>query len=410
MDKNIITILIIGIILRLALAFTTFHSDLTAFQFAGNMIASGHVLDFYDYDLTLDKKFQDLALFNYPPAIYLFSGFFNLIFAHLLGMSFINNYVFDHLTLSQDFLFNLHLLILKLPYFLFDIPAAFLLTKFFTNKKEKLLAFAMWMFNPIGLHASFMMGQYDVIPTFLVLLALYLAYRKKLELGVLSLGLGAAFKIFPLFLIFPLAAMGKTWSERFKLIGLGFVPYILFILPYLPSHGFRSTALVASQTTKSLFSQIPISGAESVYIYLAVLIFYFLVIFIYKKPTFINLWRHFFIVMLFFYIFTHTHPQWFLWLTPFLIMDLIDSKFKNWPVFVLSIFTWLAALFFFDPGLNIGLFGPVTGFYDITVSIWQLLGLNIDYNFSRSIIQTLFVGGALYYIYHSFKQDPDLPS
>jgi hypothetical protein len=408
MNKTIITILIIGIILRLILAFTTFHSDLTAFQFAGNMIASGHILDFYDYDLTLEKKFQDLALFNYPPAIYLFHGVFNLIFGHLLGMTFINDYVFDHL--AGDFLYSLHLLILKLPYFIFDIPAALLLTKFFSSKKEKLVAFALWMFNPVGLHASFMMGQYDVIPTFFVLLSLYLIHQRKPEWASISLGVGAAFKIFPLFLIFPLAAMGKTWTEKFKLIGLGFLPYIFFILPYLPSHGFRSTALIASQTTKSLFSQIPISGAESAYLYLVVLVFYFLVLFIYRQPTLKNIWRHFFVIMLFFYIFTHTHPQWFLWLTPFLIIDLIDSKYKNWPVFVLSILTWLSALFFFDPGLNIGIFGPVTGSYNITVSLWQILGLNIDINFARSLIQTLFIAGALYYIYHSFKADSEMVS
>jgi hypothetical protein len=404
MDKNILFILIIGILLRILIAFSTFHSDLSAFQIAGSMIANGHILDFYDYDLTLDKKYQDLALLNYPPAIYLFHGIFNFIFSGILGMNFINSYVFDRLTVGQDIFYNLHILVLKMPYLLFDIPLAFLLTRFFKDQKDKLIAFALWMFNPIAVHASFMMGQFDVIPTFFVVLSLLLVYKKKPEWAALSLGLGAAFKIFPLFLIFPLAATRKSWGERFKLIGLGILPYLIFIIPYLPSPAFKSTALVASQTTKSLFSNIPVSGGESIYLYLAALIFYFLVIFIYKRPTVDNIWRHFFVVMLLFYIFTHTHPQWFLWLTPFLIIDLIMSNYKNWPVFLLSIFTWFSALLFFDPGLNIGLFGPLTSAYNTTVSIWQFLGLGIDYNFARSIVQTLFVAAAGYYIFYNFQQ------
>ncbi|KKR71598.1 MAG: hypothetical protein UU16_C0058G0005 [Candidatus Woesebacteria bacterium GW2011_GWA2_40_7] len=49
MTKKIITVLVIGILIRFFLAFSTYHSDVQPFYFAGEVIAKGNVLNFYDY-------------------------------------------------------------------------------------------------------------------------------------------------------------------------------------------------------------------------------------------------------------------------------------------------------------------------------------------------------------------------
>ena len=49
MKKFITIVLTIGIILRLILSSVTYHSDVVPFDFAGRVIASGNVINFYDY-------------------------------------------------------------------------------------------------------------------------------------------------------------------------------------------------------------------------------------------------------------------------------------------------------------------------------------------------------------------------
>ncbi|KKR71597.1 MAG: hypothetical protein UU16_C0058G0004 [Candidatus Woesebacteria bacterium GW2011_GWA2_40_7] len=116
---------------------------------------------------------------------------------------------------------NFLLLVLKLPYLPFDLGVAALLYKFFKDPKNKFLAFTIWMFNPINLYATYMMGQFDVIPTFLAILTLYFAVkREKYFIAALFLGLGASFKIFPFLFLVPLALMKSKWLDRIKILGI----------------------------------------------------------------------------------------------------------------------------------------------------------------------------------------------
>ena len=186
-----------------------------------------------------------------------------------------------------------------------------------------------------------------------------------------------------------------------KIIAIGILPYILVILPFLPSCGFRSTALVANQTLKSLYTQIPVSGGESIMLFLAALIFFYL-IYLRKKilPQF--LWQRFFVILLLFFTFTHYHPQWFLWISPFFILVLIKSGFKHVLATLIALFSFIGLLFFFDSGLTLGLLCPIFPNLYNAPSLWQILNLSPDYNFFRSILQTIFAGSALYFIYYYF--------
>src|SRR4029078_7967621 len=121
---------------------------------------------------------------------------------------------------------------------------------------------------------------------------------------------------------------------------------------FINSSGFRATALVAGQTTKSLYATLPISGGESI-IFFPFFILLAYIIFLYTKSQLANLWQRLFVVILLFFIFTHTHPQWFVWLTPFLIIDLVKSGMKHLPLVILSILVWLMQVTLFDPGLSV---------------------------------------------------------
>ncbi|WKZ26011.1 MAG: glycosyltransferase 87 family protein [bacterium] len=408
MNRIVLIILTVGILLRIFLASTTYHSDTPVFDFAGKVIGGGNVTNFYDYlwDLPEDHPYLSIYprhLFNYPPLPYFFLGGASLLTTWIVDSGVHTAFILDFESTLGNVQLNLLLFLLKLPYFIFDIAVAFILMTFFKERKEKIIVFGLWMINPINLYATYMVGQFDIIPTFLSVAALYYAIKKdNLTLSAILLGLGAGFKIFPLLFIVPLAFFKQSWWERIKILFTSGITYALFAYPFIMSEGFRKTALLASQTTKSFYAQIPVSGGQSVILFLVAVIFLYIFYF-YHKTRIEFLWQRFFSVLLIFFIFTHSHPQWLLWITPFLIIDLVVSKFKHWPLLLGIFISFIMLVTFFDPGLSIWLFAPINPSLYGQAGIWSQLGLNLDVNLMRSLFHSVFVGIAVYYIYYYFR-------
>lgn len=375
MKKSLWITIIVSLILRIILSLSTFHPDMQAFDLAGKLVASGKVLNLYEFNL-------NSVVLNYPPAIYLFHGLFGYLFK-LVGLS----------ELNQP---NINFLLLKLPYLIFDLLIGIILYKLVGSNKKAILAFALWMFNPINLYVTYMLGQFDIIPTFFIILAVYFVTKNKLKWAALAIGFGVAFKLSPIFLAVPVAIYNKNFLGRIKLLILAGLPYFISIIPYIFSKSFRATALFTDQNTKSLYAGISVSGAESILLFPAVLLFFYLVIWFFPRKLNIN--KLFLIPLLLFFILTHYHPQWLIWITPLLILDLITSKFKSILPVCLIIYGWLGSLFFFDPSLTIGIFSPVWPSLQTLSHYWYLAQINSNFNLPRSIFQTIFVSAALYLI------------
>ncbi|MCL5019731.1 MAG: hypothetical protein M1426_04545 [Patescibacteria group bacterium] len=383
---------------------------------AGHIVASGNILNMYDYLGTLPSdnfllKAYPVDLLIYPPGIFLFHGLFTFIFQPFVPLEVINNFLVDYPKVLGDFRLNLHLLLLKIPYMIVDLPAAFFLSKLFVNYKDRLMAFTFWIFNPLTLYGAYMMGQFDILPTFFVILSLYLVSKDKqigglsnIDWAAVALGVGAIFKIYPLYLLIPLAALQSNWNHRIRTVFLGVLPYLLIILPFLPSRGYRSSALFAGQIFKSFYAQLPISGGESIIIFLASIIFIYL-LFLQIRIGKHELWQNFFIIIILFLMLTHYHPQWFLWVTPFLIIDLVKNNFKNFLPTLLSFGSFFGLLFFFDPSLTLGLFSPIWHNLYNSGGVFSLFNLHPDYNLLRSFFQTILVGSGIYFIYRYFPKN-----
>src|SRR4051812_44643738 len=123
MKNKYLVIIFAGILLRLVIGFTTFHSDLHSIHIAGWIIGSGHPLDFYDYILTFPQESQIrlVSFFNYPPAAYLYFGLTNFIYSHILQIPLINSYLIESPKDYGTFSFSLFILLFKLPYLIFDL-------------------------------------------------------------------------------------------------------------------------------------------------------------------------------------------------------------------------------------------------------------------------------------------------
>lgn len=399
LQKPLIFILLIGILIRLILSAVTFHPDIGHFDLAGYVLGKGNFLNFYDYPN---------VVFNYPPAVYFSVGALDWLLTRWTDVDFHNNFLFDFKDTLGDFRLNLHLILLKIPYLPFDFVTALLLYKLFTVRRQKILAFTLWIFNPWVLYSTYMMGQFDVIPTAFVMMALYILNKeadlnKRVFLSAFLLGIGASFKIYPALFLLPLAFILPTWSKRIQAVFLGILVYVATILPFISSQGYRSAALAASQIFKSLYAQISVSGGEGIILFLAFTGFVYF-IYLYQTGKAENLWQRFFIILLLFFVFTHYHPQWFLWLTPFLIIELICTNFKHYFLLLIIATSFIGSVFLFEQSLSIGLFAPLNFNLYNGPTLWKLLNIQLDVNFSRSLFQSLFVCAAGYLIYTYFPR------
>lgn len=412
--KPLIFILLAGILIRLILSAITFHPDVQHFDLAGYVLGKGNLLNFYDYSASLNKDDQLLknypvALFNYPPMAYFFIGTLDWLLTGWTDSGFHNNFLFNFQKTLGDSRLYLHLILLKIPYLPFDLLIAYLFYNLFPTKREKILAFTLWIFNPWVLYSTYMVGQFDVIPTAFVVLALYVLNKKmdlnrRVFLAALFLGIGASFKIYPLLFLLPLAFILPNWLKRIQAILLGSAAYIVTVLPFISSSGYRSTALAANQMFKSLYAQIPISGGEGIILFVALIGFFYL-IYLYRVGSAENLWQRFFIIILLFFVFTHYHPQWLLWLTPFLIIELLNNNFRHLVLVAVIAVAFLGSVSLFEQSLSIGLFVPLSPALWDGPNFWKLLNNNFDLNFLKSLFQSIFVCAAGYLIYQYFPKE-----
>ncbi|MCL5091060.1 MAG: glycosyltransferase 87 family protein, partial [Patescibacteria group bacterium] len=223
---------------------------------------------------------------------------------------------------------------------------------------------------------------------FLTLLSLFLVKKKKNYWAALCLGLGGAFKMFPLFFL-PFLALseGKSWASKIKILLVGLLPYLLSIAPFVGSGVFRQTVLFSNQSQKMLFAKIMVSGAE--YLSWFVVFYVFLLALSFKQKK--DLWSWFLAVLLVFFSFTHYHPQWFLWITPFLVFFIVERpKYK---ILTLGLFfCWLTITLLFEPSLSLGLFSPISPSLIKAPDLSEALNHFYPVFEFKSLVRSIFAG------------------
>lgn len=396
-----------GIILRLILMPITLHPDLWGHSFTAYFFAYEGKWNVYDTLANLPqthplvRNFGVSDIFIYPPLAYFTLGFFRVLVKPFTDPTFLP-WLMENLdkVLFYPRLFQ-HLFLFKLPYLFIDIALAFILAGLFKEQKKKKLAFSLWMFNPLTLYATFMIGQLDLLPTFFTVLALWLATKGKKEWALISLGIGGAYKMFPLLFILPAAfVLAKKFWQRAKLVALGILPYFLTILPFLSSKAFRAMVLFSPKSQKMLFMGWPVSGAEVVYPFILFLVLIYLFAYYSKKK--ISLSVYFLSLLALIFSVTHYHPQWFLWITPFLIWELIENKFKNILLTFILFGCWLVITLLFEPSLSFGLFNPIWPQLEKIQSLAVILARYTDVFQFKSLVRSLFAATSTFFVLRLF--------
>ncbi len=355
------TLIVAGIILRFIFAVTTYHQDLGAISLSGKyIVVDGLWTSFYD------KSGQDVSktIFNYQPLAYLIPAVSYLPFKGYLesiGDTFVNA---DWMRGYPSFI-NFNLLLYKLPMILADLACLFLIAKFFVDKKLKKLAQLFWALNPVVIFVSSVLGQVDIFIALLLMLGYYNLKNGKLFTSILLVSLSALIKPIGLillpFFILPKESMGQSLVSSLRSVFLGGVIYVVGILPFLHSNAYKHYALFADQIGKSTFAGISISAGTVIpFFFIGLVLSYFL--YTNNKKTLLSALLLALMSSLFF---TNFHPQWLVWLIPFLVIYCVQSL-NSYQLIITSL-AWVIILISFDNSLHLGSF--INSNLDIPASV-----------------------------------------
>ena len=400
--------LLVGVLIRLILMPITFHPDLWGHSSVAYFFAYQGEVNIYEYlaklpsEHPLVKSMGVADIFIYPPLTYFTLGVFRLLvkpfadpnFMPMIWQGFPQALTYPNL--------HWHLFLYKLPYLFVDILTAFVFAALFDAKKKK-LAFAFWIFNPLSLYATFMVGQLDLLPTLFTILALYFFQKKKFLWAAFSLGLGAGYKFFPLLLLLPLAFLSsKELKERVKVFLIGIATFVASILPFLGSPAFRQMVLFSPKSQKVLFMGLNVSGAEVIYPFVLLLAFIYLHAYYAKKK--LELEGYFLTILLLIFAVTHYHPQWFLWASPFLFLHLINKNMKYLALSISLFASWFFLTLLFESSLSYGLFSPIFPELKDAPNLDVIMGKYTNIFQLKSLIRSYFAGASLFLVYNLFKR------
>jgi hypothetical protein len=400
--SELILITLIALLIRLLLVpyFSTIHDP---YFWARGMIFFNNGYDPYTLHISV-----------YPPFIYLF---YSPLFRFVSWVGFYFQYFTFVPELGASIVTPGFLFIWKMPLLVFDFFTAFIIYALIKHRSGgglAILAFTVWLLNPLNLSITYMHGAWDLVVGFLILLGIFTLYKKDYFVAGLCFGLGAIVKLAPVYLVLPflliLVLQGTKNQPIFFLIKqnlmailkfiagllLTFLLFIPLILSYIELSSFlpfNSTGdFIWNNLNQWFFASHPIGfqwinshvGIIQKLPMLYLLVSAIVVVLFYKLNLLVNLtMRKFLSFGVFFGILSlMLYPsiiqsQYLLWYLPlFVCLVFMDRCFK-WPFVLLSI---AGVLYYFASQGPVTPFGPFAVYSGIFSIPQYLAGQNWFYN------------------------------
>lgn len=404
--KQIITskVFLLGLLIRLLLMPFTGHWDIRGINFAVYNLPFKGITNVYEVastgpvDYAVNVNFGR-DYFIYPPLTYFTLGGVMTALKPFYGGEFVHwieGYGNDLLSVITHPHVWRYLFLMKIPYLLFDFLALFFLLRFFSKGSKQRLALKYWWLNPIVIYLPYVWGQFDIMPTALMLVGVWLGSKNKPYTCALLFGLAASFKNYPLLLLpFLAVILGKNLWQMAKLFITGLLPFILTTMPFWSHAFFRGTVLFSWQSQKMLDFMWAIGGFDGVYPFF---IGYALILLwtAYKlRGKSSSLATPMVMTLLWYYATTNFHQQWFMWIIPYLVIAAVrDARLR-------LIGLWVIGLFFFrlleiQANVTSELFIWLAPAFDDLPKSRYLLSLGYDINRLRNLVNSLFMGTALF--------------
>lgn len=340
-------ILVLAALVYTILAPLTYHPDtkLTLYYASLNQ---GRVWDIYTY---LHNNPDNFPKFHYPPMHYwLLKGELPLV--NLIG----GKGIVDWLKIGSNVAFEeknifLYNLATKMPILLLVILSGWLIGKILLKNGYKprtaSLAMIIWLFNPITIYSAVMMGQNDILAICPFLIGLYFYYDNPF-LAFLMFGWGGSVKSYPLIWAIGLA-MVYPRANWYKKIGLILIPigfYLLTLAPFIRFDYFKQDVLYSGLSERMFEAAMEIGFGDK--ILMVPLLLVILTIAGIRRKLGRNLkmiGMYLATMSLVILGFSHFHPQWFMWIMPFLAIYLAtDGEWTSW-IFLLPALLGIILLF-----------------------------------------------------------------
>jgi len=221
------------------------------------------------------------------------------------------------------------LFLLKAPYLVFDFACAFLLLHILSDRKKGLLAFIFWMVNPVSIYVVYIFGRYETLHLFFIILSLYFIKKNRFSLALLILGVAVTIRIYPIMLLLPFAIiLGRNFGKKVWLGFLGFVPWIISQIPNMITKSRLEFGIAAESSFSGIFFGLKWDLLHFDALYVFVVGYALIVLYSYYvlHYSFENLRRIGLAVLLVFFALCYFHPQWFTWIAPFVVLELVENR------------------------------------------------------------------------------------
>lgn len=217
----------------------------------------------------------------------------------------------------------------KLPLLFADLGIFYVLIKSFPHKEKNVYLF--YFLNPVIIYAIYIHSQLDIIPTGILLYAIYLLILNKYTYSSIVFGLALATKIhiiIALPLIFFYLYKIKNIKIAFKYIAIVAGIFLVLDLPFLFSDGFVRMVLLNPKQSL-LFDSFYTIGSVSILLPIASILMIYLSFFNQNKINHDLLYFYFGILFTATIFFIYSGPAWYVWMVPFVSMYFIQNNSKN---------------------------------------------------------------------------------
>jgi hypothetical protein len=228
------------------------------------------------------------------------------------------------------------LFLLKLPYFIADLAVAYLLMQLVRPDRRALVA-GLWLLNPLVVYTSILFGRHDSLAILIVIASTLMAVRGWRYSGLSLLVLGAAIRFFPVLLApFFVIAFRRSRRELAILTTSGLLAWIVLDGTIWAVSGSSPTLTLLNRYphVEYLFQlSLPLyeltAFGQALEFYLFPLAYALLVLWFYQGERYglndyvIGAAAAFLLV----FTLTFYHPQYSIWLVPFIALAAARYRF-----------------------------------------------------------------------------------
>lgn len=305
--------------------------------------------------------------------------------------------------------------VLKFPYFLFDLASALLLLRFTQEPRTSLRVFKYWMTNPIVIFAIYVFARHDIIAVFVTIVGLYLALKGRKYWSLFFVGLATLIRFFPAlilpFLVVHLARKRRDW------VILAAIPISALIILEIVVQVLMGRSPLGSLLNTEHFNFL-ISLKWDLMIHDAILVFvaaYVLALISFAEKgdkSFSTFIKYGGIVYLLYLSLAYFHPQYVLWLIPFLIFQFLETE-KLFYYHIAQVVLLMFILLYWGVLVTTFVFSPIDANFfmnlpDVLKVIERFYSPSKFVNIFRSIFTAVSLWMA-YLIYVSAKKESKVP-